>query len=178
MLPHGLAIVAVPAARGPARRVHRREAATLAELPQGARRRHGVAAPRRRRSCGCGPTCTIVPLPRQCRDAARASSTTARSTRPCWRSRACSGSASRAHATAILSTDEMLPAVGQGTIAIEMRAPTMRDRARCLAPLDDADDRDCARRRARVPGACSTAPAARRSRAREDRRRPATACAA
>ena len=66
------------------------------------------------------------------------------------------------HVTTVLDTDDFLPAVGQGAIAIAIRADDARVRE-ALAPILDAADRPGARGRARLPRPFSTAPAARRS---------------
>ena len=54
------------------------------------------------------------------------------------------------HVTTILDTDDFLPAVGQGAIAIAIRAEDER-RARGARPDSRSADRPCARRRARLP---------------------------
>ena len=53
-------------------------------------------------------------------------------------------------ATSILSTEEFLPAVGQGIIAIEARADDARTRA-LLAAIDDRDAATALACRARLP---------------------------
>ena len=67
-------------------------------------------------------------------------------------------------ATAMLRSEEFLPAVGQGIVALEARADDTRTRA-LLDRIEQPGRRDRARGRARVPRPCSTAPAAPRSRA-------------
>ena len=110
-----------------------------------ARRARGAAAGRRGsgRRASAGARSSGAPArprrdaaPRQRRHAPRSAGAPATSTRSCSPPRASRGSASTEPAARPLPTDVLLPAVGQGALALECRAGDAATRARCSPALD------------------------------------------
>ena len=111
-----------PAARGSARRLHQRQGGEpRASCPQRRGRRHVVAAAAGAGAARCDPTCASCRCAATSRRAC-ASWRTASPTRRSWPAPASSASASTDRITAPVPTEEMLPAVAQGAIGIEIRA--------------------------------------------------------
>ena len=115
---------------------------TLGELPARCRRRHRLAraAPPSSRALGLG--LVVQGHPRQRRHPHRAGHRRRRSTPSCWPAPAWPGSAALDEVTEVLDPLQMLPAPGQGALAVECRADDDAT-APSLAALDDPDTRAC-----------------------------------
>ena len=132
------------AARGPARRADLADRAAVPSppcprAPWSAAR--PCAAPAQVKALR--PDLAIVSAARQCRDPHRQGRSAAMRSPPCWRWPGLKRLGKEEAATAILSTDEILPAVAQGAIGLETRAGDDRVKAAAGA-AQRRGDRDCA----------------------------------
>ena len=123
-LPDDLEIAAMPERADPRDAFIARDVKTLAELPSGAaigtsslRRQAQILAKRPDLRVVC---CAAMSTP-ACKN-----SPMAMRTRPYWRLPACKGSALSNHISSILEAETMLPAAGQGALAIEIHRDDRR----------------------------------------------------
>ena len=135
----GIMLAAVPVREDPRDALAARDGAKLADLPSGAHDRHRLAAPGRAAAGCCARTCA-----RSRCAATRAPgwprSSRARWTRWCWPTPGLARIGRLDAVTQIFEPDEMLPAAGQGALAVECRAGDT-DLAGAAGQVDDPASR-------------------------------------
>ena len=148
------------AARRRARRLHQHQGAIACRAAARRGRRHLVVAARRRRCGALRPDLRVVDFRGNVETRLRKlDEGVADATLLALAGLERLGLA--AHATSILSTDEMLPAVAQGAIGVDLRATTTHETRALLATLNDAHVRDqpslaSAPSSPRLDGSCKT----------------------
>ena len=136
----GIALAAVPARDDPRDALVARDGSKLGRSAGRAR----ASAPARRGAppscCCCAWTSRCVPIRGNADTRLRQGRRRASSTRWCSPRRACAASAARTWSAEIFEPDDMLPAPGQGALAVECRAADT-ELAELLAAIDDPASR-------------------------------------